>query len=1134
METRQESTRSQYAQGPPTMQEPVRVDPKYPLPSSIPPSEALDRSPILDSANHNGVSKRVSRRRRASGTGSSEKAQLESFPQPPVPEVPRAPPVSYRDPYANGHSSSSRNNNSTSFAARARALPGDTEFIPTSPPRNNFEPDDPISPDQITRHKRHGSVNRHSVDFSQSQPPVRDKVETSAAGPATQQQLPTVAPYRPNQYTDQKSPLQAVERSSSSAYKDGKSVPSRSNTRRSSAGVADPHLEWPADRSPLQNLEIKLNDISKEEKRARVEEAEQQLRESLANSGRRRTSVEVDPAVKRTSSRHVSADTGIRSKKEPSRQHKDAKGGAVSKDITGGSDNFTAEHRHVGARNGARPERLIEPLQRDVYQQSQSPYTPPGTHQSAPQDRTRQISEGTAKVWEPEHQPGRGVRFEGNGQFESQDQGPITQVDHRTERSQHPDQRGTREPWDGATGSKGAQRSQRMGSREGQTVMGNQSSRQVSTEQQELYSQRTQAPHDSDFATKYGSAPDPVQGHTVPGHNQASRYEIPPQTAPGIRAKQKVGFGSIQGNAVEPPARHKHHLSEILHHSHKDAAQQSHEINAQPRRLDEWKQGGTARLTAADFETPNTPATSQSQKAWWEGGKSGSQRTSTGAKKDLGSGLQSTNGNYQNEYGTDYISLSTLDLRSSEPLQISQQNSGEVHVRPYVGDEVLLRDKSNKYSWLEHYNPFLGHRSGVKPDLTLSSAYSYSCPHLSEHDIYHIDHICKPYMSKELIKSMRSIRIRAAPKTDSFNPPLYLKCGPLLRYTGMKRDSQRSKSGRNASSSNEREFWRGSVMIVTLDAESSYSPAPILRVYPEPMDLLPPPPQRVDEDSGYDLPAEYIDPIAGLPKLSRTGKTIYVKPVEDLEQEVDLSRVEDDTGLYEETRTAAVPTSYGTPDFRTGRDHPLYKASSNNGRTDVRRLAKGQEVQGVRLHAERGCTFWRFNLEIELIAHQARIAYRINNSASVGFWVPAKGQTMNVMFHSCNGFSASVKSVVVKLRRRLANTSISPALFSGPDPLWRDVLNSHQTRPFHAMIGGGDQIYNDAVMTQTKLFQQWLNIKNPHHKHEAEFTSEMRDELETFYLERYSMWFSQGLFGMATSQIPMINMWDDHGRHFLL
>lgn len=79
------------------------------------------------------------------------------------------------------------------------------------------------------------------------------------------------------------------------------------------------------------------------------------------------------------------------------------------------------------------------------------------------------------------------------------------------------------------------------------------------------------------------------------------------------------------------------------------------------------------------------------------------------------------------------------------------------------------------------------------------------------------------------------------------------------------------------------------------------------------------------------------------------------------------------------------------------------------------------------------------------------------------------------------------------------------------------------------MIGGGDQIYNDAVMNQSPLFREWLEIKDPHHKHKADFTPSMREELETFCLERYSMWFSQGLFGMANSQIPMVNIWDDHG-----
>lgn len=113
-------------------------------------------------------------------------------------------------------------------------------------------------------------------------------------------------------------------------------------------------------------------------------------------------------------------------------------------------------------------------------------------------------------------------------------------------------------------------------------------------------------------------------------------------------------------------------------------------------------------------------------------------------------------------------------------------------------------------------------------------------------------------------------------------------------------------------------------------------------------------------------------------------------------------------------------------------------------------------------------------------------------------------------------------------------THTSPDNFSGPDPLWRDVLNSHQTRPFHVMIGGGDQIYNDAVMVQSGRFRDWLEIKNPRHKHDADFDPSLQEELETFYLERYSMWFSQGFFGMANSQIPMVNMWDDHGRPILL
>ncbi|KAI0126528.1 hypothetical protein BJ170DRAFT_724029 [Xylariales sp. AK1849] len=334
-----------------------------------------------------------------------------------------------------------------------------------------------------------------------------------------------------------------------------------------------------------------------------------------------------------------------------------------------------------------------------------------------------------------------------------------------------------------------------------------------------------------------------------------------------------------------------------------------------------------------------------------------------------------------------------------------------------------------------------------------------------------------------------------------FKPSLYLKCGPLLRYCGIR--SEKIPARNRSGTVPDKEIWRGSVMIVTQDSDSSYDIVPILRLFVQPIDLLPPPPAELKGEQAL-LP-EYVDPIAGIPKLGRRGETLYVRPVEHLEESKDVSQLGPDDGLFEATRTA--------PDFDNAPDPPgSFTSRRKRMQVDGERLGKYKDVRGFRLHAERGCTFWRFNVEVELRDKQQRIAYRINRGPTTGFWVPARGQAMNIMFHSCNGFSLSVK----------------PDDLSGPDPMWRDVLNTHQTQPFHVMIGGGDQIYNDAVMRQTKLFQAWLMLKNPLHKHNAPFTAELQDELEVFYLDRYAMWFSQGLFGLASSQIPMVNMYDDH------
>ncbi|TKA28155.1 hypothetical protein B0A50_04126 [Salinomyces thailandicus] len=346
----------------------------------------------------------------------------------------------------------------------------------------------------------------------------------------------------------------------------------------------------------------------------------------------------------------------------------------------------------------------------------------------------------------------------------------------------------------------------------------------------------------------------------------------------------------------------------------------------------------------------------------------------------------------------------------------------------------------------------------------------------------------------------------------SFRPALYLKCGPLLRYTGMRREAAAtSRTGRQAASDGEKEIWRGSVMIVTDDQGSDLSSQPTLRLFAQPMDLHVPPPQHL-LDSGHELPPEYEDPVAGQVKLSRTGRPLFVRPVHDIEGGIDLSKEENNWGLYAATRTPMLgPQSSMGADGRESR-HITFQDKSRIKKHSGETAKRYREIRAIRLHTERGATFWRFNLEIELGSRQHRVAYRINHGPAVGFWVPARGETMNTLFHSCNGFSLSV----------------NPDDFSGPDPLWRDVLNRHQSRPFHVMLGGGDQIYNDAAMRDTTLFKEWLAIKNPEAKHRADFTPEMQEELESFYLERYSMWFSQGLFAMAGAQIPMVNVWDDH------
>ena len=605
-------------------QRPLWVDPFAPLPTSSPlqpgqggESASWPEEVQINSASTNNVARTTSRKRRISGTGSgNRRSQVDRYSQPPAaPEVPRAPPISYRGTYSSnaaipGNTTSPQAGDLTSFAARARGSSIAEDLnAPEVPP----EPEPFAQPttqsrrrstDRPSRTGRPKQSNQGLTLDSIQQPPITNGVpiQTSTSAQTVEhRQAPERTLHRPEvsiPISDQQ-PQGAAK------------VTVRSSTRRSSAGGVDPKTEWAPDRSPLQKLEVKLNDISKEEKRARVEKAEKKLRERQAEEERRRQNGDVRSPLEGRIMGGV-ADATTKQKEAPMPE-----------------TTITASIPRDETRPKNRP---VAPMYvEDIDQQQierQQPLSKPRLvtvpARSKPRENTRSIQKESYSTAAPEQPSGRGVRFEnGNGMEESNDTGL----------------------YDGQGSSRPQQKT-----REKELVQGARHSKVVPAQQQALFSSRAQHSGATDDPASFGGAPDPVSGNTVKAQNPAFEYQVPPQTAAGIEARQKVGFGGDPAGAITAPAEHhKHRLSKILHHGHKDVPTQVGRLETQPRHLDEWKQGGIARLTAADLASePDVP---KEQHAWWERQKSSTQ-AGIGAKLP-GSSVDhsSLGGTYSEDYG---------------------------------------------------------------------------------------------------------------------------------------------------------------------------------------------------------------------------------------------------------------------------------------------------------------------------------------------------------------------------------------------------------------------------------------------------------------------------------------------------
>ena len=887
--------------------------------------------------------------RRNKGGGQDYTSDLGYFDVlPAAPDVPRASrggsPISYRDPCVNGDLVPEVDPSPRSFSARKGTGPNDV---------------DPDLANSI-------ALNRLPIIESRRQP------QYSVVDRSKRNNHPQVEQSGKPLYSSSgqgSAPIDSIKRRASDRRPTGgtnttrpkdlslaTSPQVRSATSRTSAAS---QADWAADRSPLQKLEVKLNDISKEEKRARVQEAEQQLRNSQALASSHFQNKPAQSTLPRVSSQRNAGSQ--RATKHGKQEHE------ARKNSTQLTDNTSVGGSYSDARGA--PAETVSQRRQDSFGTNDPPLvgrpSPRTTSQSTPSKaQNRSVRKFTNDAGRNED---RGVRFEAD-----------LPIGRSTDNSPHDDVRAKiRSP--------------------------NESLNRKPIKSHYMTSNKLGSGTVDESAADRLDVTDPVPPQAVKSHNHAPKYEIPPQTTAGIDTRQKIGFGSRLDEATNIPTRYGHHLSDILHRNRHDKQYSTDPQPASSKHLDEWREGGTARLTLAGFAADAGPAKQDNNKAWWEEQRSAGQRRK-GQVEPREADYSPSDGTYEDNTGMQILPLH----RRASSIATARDTVDPVRARQYIGYEGTERvRRRNRIFWHDHESIMGSHtESGLQR--TPSSFYSYSCPHLSEHDPLHKSHICQPYLSKGLIKSMRCIRVRFPADPTAFNPPLLLKCGPLLRYTGLRRDKI-DQPGSRISKTLERETWRGSIMIVTTDAQSQYTPVPTLRLFHQPMKLLPPPPQQIDGESGDETSSEYVDPIAGLPKLTRTGGTVYVKPVEDLEEGKDVSRIENDDGLYEETRTANVPTSYGKADELLGRS-PLPSLSRNRlSQQERQRSGRWREVRGTRLHAERGVTFWRFNFEVELGDTQARIAYRINHGASVGFWVPARGQTMNIMFHSCNGFSMSVE-----------------------------------------------------------------------------------------------------------------------------
>ena len=137
---------------------------------------------------------------------------------------------------------------------------------------------------------------------------------------------------------------------------------------------------------------------------------------------------------------------------------------------------------------------------------------------------------------------------------------------------------------------------------------------------------------------------------------------------------------------------------------------------------------------------------------------------------------------------------------------------------------------------------------------------------------------------------------------------------------------------------------------------------------------------------------------------------------------------------------------------------------------------------------------YRVNLKIELPKGDGdeKIGWRIdwgNYSTDGVFHIAQYDQKWRGAFFSCNGFDATIPKKV--------------ALGLTYNTVWRHLLSVHQENPFHLLVWGGDQNYNDFVIEDVQFLQHWSEMKWKD-KWTCQLPDESKQEIEQYYFNNYA------------------------------